>query len=424
MKSQNKNKTLFGIALATSAIVLGFTNLARAASFQGLGDLPGGYITGGKSITYGVSGDGSVVVGWSNSSTSGNEAFRWTQSGGMVGLGYLPGRSFGSIASGASGNGSVVVGWSNTTGNQAFRWTQPGGMVGLGYLPGRGPGLGRGFQTLALGVSNDGSVVVGYDYSPINESQAFRWTQSGGMVGLGYLPGGRFLSRANGVSGDGSVVVGSGDSASASGTEAFRWTPSGGMVSLGDLPGGIFNSEASDVSGDGSVIVGSGTSASGTEAFRWTQSGGMVGLGDLTGGSFSSVALGVSGDGSVVVGYGNSVNGREAFRWTSSGGMRSLQDILTTDFGLNLTGWQLSVASGISADGLTIVGYGGNPSGLEEAWIARLDSTPNPPPKSVPEPSNVFGLGLLGLGLAATKIKGILSKKAKSPTDNPQATDS
>ena len=46
------------------------------------------------------------------------------------------------------------------------------------------------------------------------------------------------------------------------------------------------------------------------------------------------------------------------------------------------------------------------------------------PPQSVPEPSNILGLGLLGLGLAATKMKGVLSKKAKSPTDNPQATDS
>ncbi|NCS22930.1 MAG: PEP-CTERM sorting domain-containing protein [Microcystis aeruginosa G11-06] len=46
------------------------------------------------------------------------------------------------------------------------------------------------------------------------------------------------------------------------------------------------------------------------------------------------------------------------------------------------------------------------------------------PPKSVPEPSNVFSLGLLGLGLAATKVKCVLSKKAKSPTDNSQTTDS
>jgi hypothetical protein len=46
------------------------------------------------------------------------------------------------------------------------------------------------------------------------------------------------------------------------------------------------------------------------------------------------------------------------------------------------------------------------------------------PPKSVPEPSNVFSLGLLGLGLAATKVKSVLSKKTKSPTDKLQEPDS
>ncbi len=49
---------------------------------------------------------------------------------------------------------------------------------------------------------------------------------------------------------------------------------------------------------------------------------------------------------------------------------------------------------------------------------------PDPDPAPVPEPSNILGLSLLGLGLAATKMKGVLSKKAKSPTDNSQTTDS
>lgn len=51
-------------------------------------------------------------------------------------------------------------------------------------------------------------------------AEAFRWTSDGGMVGLGDLPGGRFDSFAIGVSADGSVIVGGGNIAD--GTEAFR----------------------------------------------------------------------------------------------------------------------------------------------------------------------------------------------------------
>ena len=160
--------------------------------------------------------------------------------------------------------------------------------------------------------------------------------------------------------------------------EAFRWTSDGGMVGLGDLAGGSFDSEAFGVSDDGSTVVGTSSSASGYEAFRWTSGGGMVGLGDLAGGSFLSIANGVSDDGSIVVGHGTSASGNEAFVWDAANGMRSLQDVLTNDHGLDLTGWQLSRATGISDDGLTIVGYGTNPQGAQEAWIA-----------TVPEPSSL-----------------------------------
>lgn len=87
-------------------------------------------------------------------------------------------------------------------------------------------------------------------------------------------------------------------------------------------------------------------------------------LGYLPGGSFFfSEAYSVSADGSVVVG----VSGNEAFIWDSANGMRSLQTVLTSDFGLDLAGWHLRGATGISADGQTIVGYGNNPSGNNEA---------------------------------------------------------
>jgi len=196
------------------------------------------------------------------------------------------------------------------------------------------------------------------------------------MVGLGDLAGGGFLSAAYDASAGGSVVVGI--SESASGGEAFRWTAVGGMVGLGDLPGGDFYSGAWAASADGSVVVGLSQSASGAEAFRWTSAGGMVGLGDLPGGNFYSLAEDVSADGSVVVGSGSTIAGVEAFVWDAFYGMRNLKDVLETDFGLDLTGWTLVRAHSVSDDGLVIAGYGMNPDGATEAWIARLGARTEP----------------------------------------------
>ncbi len=295
---------------------------------------------------------------------------------------------------------------SGANGNEAFRWTQATGMVGLGDLPG---GISSSYAT---GISADGSIVVGWGSSASSggtgRTEAFRWTQATGMVGLGDLPGGIFSSYATGISADGSIVVGWGSSASSGGTgrtEAFRWAQATGMVGLGDLPGGLFYSDASGVSADGSVVVGVSEGANGWEAFRWTQATGMVGLGDLAGGSFDSAAWGVSADGSVVVGDGNSANGQEAFIWNSTQGMRSLQQVLTNDYGLNLNGWDLTSANAISADGLTIVGSGFDPMGNGEYWIARLDPQPEPQPGTTPtnpllptpNPSNPDGFTFPGV---------------------------
>jgi len=61
-----------GRAGLTCGLVLMLCPPAGAASFQGLGDLPGGSV---NSSAYGVSADGSVVVGQSLTA-SGWEAFR------------------------------------------------------------------------------------------------------------------------------------------------------------------------------------------------------------------------------------------------------------------------------------------------------------------------------------------------------------
>lgn len=222
----------------------------------GLGDLAGG---GFGSTAYAISADGSVVAGTGNSGTS--EAYRWTSAGGMVGLGYLAGGSTNtSQVRGMSADGSVIVGFSSSStgsGQEAFRWTQAGGMVGLGLLP------GSSLTSAAHAVSADGTTIVGQSYNASSQIVAIRWTQAGGVVGLGDLPGGSVSSTAYGVSGDGSIVVGY--SQGSSGNEAYYWTATSGMVSLQsylsgqgvDLTGWTLR-YAWAISADGGTIAGSG----------------------------------------------------------------------------------------------------------------------------------------------------------------------
>ncbi|MGE0696738.1 MAG: FG-GAP-like repeat-containing protein [Pirellulales bacterium] len=326
--------------------------------FFSLGDLPGGTFS---SEARAVSSDGAVVAGVSQSA-SGQQAYRFS-GGSMVGLGDLPGGSFNSVANALSSDGTTVVGNANSaSGTEASRWVG-GVLTGLGDL------AGGTYSSRGRGVSADGSVVVGQGTSA-SGIEAFRWTSGGGMVGLGDLSGGTFESAAYATNGDGSVVVGFGFSGS--GQEAFRWTSAGGMVGLGDFSGGAFASMARGASADGSVVVGYGTSSSGDQAFRWTIGGGMVGLGDLPGGTFQSYAYGVSGDGSVVVGGSATASGNEAFYWTAAGGMRNLRETLIAAGVTGLSGWMLEEAIGISQDGHTVVGFGTNPGGNREAWVAGI----------------------------------------------------
>ncbi len=393
------------LSVAVTTLVL--STSVNAVDFISLGDFNGGIF---NSYAAGVSDDGSVVVGrgWG---TLGPEAFRWTSSTGMVGLGaFTGGSTTASSASGVSGDGSVIVGSSNgSLGYEAFRWTSSTGMVGLGAFTG-----GSTTASNASDISGDGSVIVGSSNGSLGY-EAFHWTSSGGMEGLGYLVESNQSSSAGDVSNDGSVVVGWSGPASGI-TEAIRWTASGGMEGLGDLPGGIpgtnegeINSLASAVSADGSVVVGTGNmdywdlllgghqQDSIKEAFYWTNETGMVGLGNLAGGDLWSTATDVSSDGTVIVGNSASASGDDVFLWTSEGGMESLTSILTAAE-IDLTGWTLSNAAAISANGRFIVGSGINPDGFTEAWIADVAVVP------VPTAIWLFGSGLIGLvGLARRK---------------------
>ena len=366
---------VMGLGLAGSGSTSeGGTTSRNAATptFRPLGDLPGGAFL---SEANSVSADGLVVVGRSASSTSGEEAFRWTSAEGLVGLG-LPNEALTSTASDVSADGTVVVGTAYHGGwfgvYVHFRWTAGTGIVELPAGFGNPPA-----------VSADGSLVVGSrcEFGPFYEiCHAYRWTPDEGMVDLADP---LLDSQATGVSADGSVVVGGVEVGQApcdcvaSGTcgalhDAFRWTTSEGMTTPVEIPLlGCSGISAGEVSADGRVLlIGSWEHPRG--AAFWTSDTGLVELGDLPGGPNRTEAKALSADGSVVVGSSWSASGAEAFVWDVTNGMRSLRALLVDQHGLDLTGWTLISANGVSDDGQTIVGTGVNPDGHTEAWIATL----------------------------------------------------
>jgi probable HAF family extracellular repeat protein len=361
------------LALAASA--------SAQPSFTHIGDLPGGVV---YSEGLAISRDGSTVFGDSGTQnfdpiTAIASACRYTASGGLQWLDpAYPNIS--TFAYAANADGSVAAGYAVIVPLYAdieiFRWTAAGGIQILGDIPG---GL---TNSTARGISADGNTIVGFGSSAASTAvcgicqEAFKWTAQTGFVPLGDLDGGNFDSHATAISGNGQIIVGSGTSAI--GSAPVMWD-SAGIHNLGYLPLGAFAPQgtANAINFDGSVIVGTSSSVNGTmEAFRWTPSG-MIGLGDLPGGPFQSQAWAVSDDGQIVVGQATTEGGlfgagqSTAFIWDQAHGIRDLKQVLT-DAGLDLTGWLLTSARAISADGATITGIGTNPDGNGEGWIAHL----------------------------------------------------
>lgn len=281
--------------------------LSGMSAIEGAGD---------EGRVYGLSANGSVAVG-QGSFNDRRHAFRRSADGTVTDLGTLFGVGA-SAAYGVSGDGNVVVGYSETVtgGRRAVRWTAEGGMVNIANTNG---------DSYAHKTSHDGSVVVGVKTSG-TVTHAFRWTEATGMVDMGSLLGSASAdpySAAYDVSADGSVIVGQSQASSGeleyTPRRAFRWTQATGMVDLGTLGGG--NSQAQAVSANGAVTVGRAQAEAGQDAaylaFRWSQATGMQSIADWLaaagvgsgGWSFDS-AMATNADGSIVVGHGSN-NGVE-----------------------------------------------------------------------------------------------------------------
>jgi probable HAF family extracellular repeat protein len=143
----------------------------------------------------------------------------WSQQPSLTWLGTLPDGGW-SWAYGVSADGSVVVGMAYNAAEQlrAFRWTRATGMEDLGTL--------GGGRSEAWGVSADGSVVVGMAENAAGQRRAFRWTRSRGMEDLNLtyanlLTDGSVLGYALAISPNGRYIVGDGRNAATGRIEAF-----------------------------------------------------------------------------------------------------------------------------------------------------------------------------------------------------------
>jgi probable HAF family extracellular repeat protein len=364
MAAPHRSKPLFCLTPVAAALGIALSGQLYAAdTFTGLSDLGGSF-----SLAYGVSANGSVVVGVSNLAGGAQRAFRWD--GAMTNLGTLGGTY--SEALGISGDGNVIVGASTAadTNLYSFRWVG-GAMTPLPNLPG-------GNYSRAYGASYDGSVVVGQADAGGGNFHAFRWV-GGVTTDLGTLGVGS--SIAFGVSDYGNVVVGSSDSQATQ--HAFRWVQGATngvagnvqMQALASLDGNPLTfTSASGVSGDGNVVVGSSKTNVGgpLHATRWAGAGmPITDLGTL--GGTNSYATAASSDGSVIVGSSTDGGGADrAFRWTQAGNMQSVTSWLA-GAGVSLpAGWAPLAANGVNGNGNVVVGYGIDPSGHGQAWLARV----------------------------------------------------
>jgi hypothetical protein len=154
-----------------------------------------------------------------------------------------------------------------------------------------------------------------------------------------------------------------------------------------DSVGSFGSSYAHACSDDGMIVVGISNFYFGKGQFAIPYSLGTIWEGgqapESTGWiSFSghqSALNAVTADGMMAVGYNRSLTGiSEAILWRYEGGIESLSSVLQTDYGIDLNGFKLAVATGISSDGTVIVGYGSYASEYDTPFRIDLKDSASP----------------------------------------------
>lgn len=255
-----------------------------------------------------ISEDGTKVsAGVTNPSTSLNEiaiydvaSQTWTYKGGLDTVGID-----GSLSSswGMSADGSTVVGlgWLNGGGAHAIKWDAVNGITDMGStIPDS--------SSRANAISTDKNVVVGWQDQADGYRTGARWVN--GVQEFLKDSNGEFIGEAGGVSADGKVVIGS------NGLFPYVWNETAVYQEITHPNSGpFFRGGAVGISDDGKTVVGYFRSWPGGpmmgEGFIWTQEDGRRNLNDYvsslgmdTLGITFGLPLAISRDGKKIAGIG------------------------------------------------------------------------------------------------------------------------
>ena len=303
--------------------------------------------------------DASIVVGVG---TFGAPNLYYTEAGGAVVIGDGCASGLNAI----SGDGTTIVGCNvNSDGKfNAAKWLGGTSWLDLGTVDGGIPC--DIFLSGSWGLNHDGSLAVGLVYlAQLCKVSAGTWDLINGGPATA-LP--KLLespaTRANAVNADGSVIVGWQDQLSGERTAA-KWV--NGVEELILTPSGGFNGEALAVSADGNTIVGANYNLR-DGAWIWRPATGVERIWER---GKSLILLDVSDDGKTAVGFtreGAHQGHQRAFLWRHGRGFILLAKYLADRGGVVPEGWDLTVASLISADGTTIYGWGFNPDNFVEMF--------------------------------------------------------